>query len=151
KVRHALLAGGILGVAPVEGEAQGEQRHAVLLDQPRGDAAGALHDLNLHGLGPGRWKEEGEHGDETGSDHGRAAAGSGPVAPHRHLPPPLQDLLAAALATTSLSASAGSGTSVPVTERRMSACLTSSTVTLRMASGQPLTCSMVSPSSAPSA
>ena len=64
----------------------------------------------------------------------------------------IQDLSATAFAAASESGAVG--ISQPVTERRMSKCLaaarfTSSTVTLEMAAGQALTCSMVRPSSMP--
>ena len=56
EIGDALLARGVLRVAALEGEAHGDQRHAVLLDEPGRYAAGALHHLDLHGLGPARWE-----------------------------------------------------------------------------------------------
>ena len=41
EVGDAFLARGILRIAALEGEAQGQERHVVLLDEPGLDAAGA--------------------------------------------------------------------------------------------------------------
>src|SRR5262249_51537766 len=58
EIREALFAFRVLRVAAVEGVAQRDQRHAVLLHQPRRDAAGTLDLLDLHGLCLAEWDEK---------------------------------------------------------------------------------------------
>ena len=53
EIGDAFLAGGILRAAALEDEAQRDERHCVLLHEPRIDAAGALDLLDLHGVGLG--------------------------------------------------------------------------------------------------
>ena len=51
EVGDALLAGGILAAAAVEGVSQRDQRNAVLLDKPGLDSAWRFDRLNVHGGG----------------------------------------------------------------------------------------------------
>ena len=56
EMRHPLLAERGLSAAALEGEAHGDQRDGVLLDEPGRYAAGAFDNLYLHGLGPADWE-----------------------------------------------------------------------------------------------
>jgi hypothetical protein len=75
EVGEALLAHRVLhAAAALEGEAHGDQRHAVGLDQPGADPAGAPDLLHLHGL---RLVGEDRHcRQQDGADH-REGPGAG--------------------------------------------------------------------------
>src|SRR5262249_46190367 len=153
KMGHAVFASGVLGAAALEGEAHADQRHGMLLDEPGRNAAGALHHLDVHGHSPACWKEEPGENEKARKERRLAAGAGAPYVPHGIL---LHSLPGPGLSAASLSGSEGTGISVPVTELRISRCLAatramSATVTLAMAAGKSLTCSMVWPSRAPSA
>src|SRR5262249_27250208 len=106
-----------------------------------------FHHLDVHGLSPACWKEEGGEG-EKGRKEKSPAAGAGRRAPHVPHGVLLHSLPAIGLSAAVLSGSDGTGIRVPVTELRISRWLAatramSSAVIPAMAAGQSLTCSMV--------
>ena len=120
KIGHAFLAGRVLRAAALERKAHGDERHAVLLDQPGRDAARTLDLLDFHGQCPaggerrngGCKRQDQQHGHDPMASHACAWSSRN----HHCTLPQLSSPAAARRGQRVLSGLDAAGTSVPVTE-----------------------------------